>query len=139
MGMISANGGRYGGHSLRCSLVDYVLTVLSKMFDETADGYGRGESTAVVCLKCLYAAVRDGDPVERIPRETEENQDGRTKGTTIPSAGAQAKLIQQTYARAGLDPTFLSSRSSFFEAHGKDSLISSQQPLTFLRYRHTSR
>lgn len=100
-------------------MVTVPLTTYSKMFDDTADGYGRGEGTAVVCLKRLDAAIRDGDPIECIIRETGTNQDGRTKGITMPSAEAQAKLIQQTYARAGLDPTEPSSRPSFFEAHGK--------------------
>jgi acyl transferase domain-containing protein len=95
------------------------LNVRSKMFDEAADGYGRGEGTAVVCLKPLSAAIRDGDPVECIIRETGTNQDGRTRGITMPSAEAQAKLIRETYARAGLDPTRASSRPSFFEAHGQ--------------------
>ncbi|KAF2998934.1 t1pks [Curvularia kusanoi] len=104
MGMISADG-------------------RSKMFDESADGYGRGEGTAVVCLKLLDAAVRDGDPIECIIRETGTNQDGRTKGITMPSAEAQAKLIQQTYARAGLDLTCPGSRPLFFEAHGTGTLV----------------
>ena len=96
------------------------LILCSKMFDEAADGYGRGEGTVVVCLKPLEAAVRDGDTIECIIRETGTNQDGRSKGITMPSAEAQARLIRQTYARAGLDLTEADSRPSFFEAHGKD-------------------
>lgn len=95
------------------------LIVCSKMFDEAADGYGRGEGTAVVCLKRLDAALRDGDSIECIIRETGSNQDGRTKGITMPSAEAQASLIRKTYASARLDLTQPGSRPSFFEAHGK--------------------
>jgi len=91
----------------------------SKMFDEQASGYARGEGTAVVCLKLLDAAIRDGDPIECIIRETGTNQDGRTKGITMPNAVAQADLIRKTYQRAGLDPTTAGSRPQFFEAHGQ--------------------
>lgn len=96
------------------------------MFDDTADGYGRGEGTAVVCLKLLDAAIRDGDPIQCIIRETGTNQDGRTKGITMPSAQAQAKLIRETYMRAGLDPAHSSSRPAFFEAHGMAEIPSAQ-------------
>lgn len=93
------------------------------MFDETADGYGRGEGTAVVCMKRLDIALADNDPIECIIRETGTNQDGRTKGITMPSAYAQADLIRKTYLSAGLDPTCAGSRPSFFEAHGELSFI----------------
>lgn len=93
------------------------------MFDEMADGYGRGEGTAVICLKLLDAAIRDGDPIECIIRETGTNQDGQTKGITMPNAEAQANLIRRTYRSAGLDPTSKDSRPSFFEAHGKFSIV----------------
>lgn len=89
------------------------------MFDEAADGYGRGEGITVVCLKRLDTAIRDGDQIECIIRETGTNQDGRTKGITMPSAEAQASLIRKTYANAGLDLTQPGSRPCFFEAHGK--------------------
>ncbi|PYI16870.1 beta-ketoacyl synthase domain-containing protein [Aspergillus violaceofuscus CBS 115571] len=45
-------------------------------------------------------------------------QDGRTQGITMPSATAQASLIRDTYARAGLDPRQEGDRCQYFEAHG---------------------
>ena len=89
------------------------------MFDESADGYGRGEGTAVVCLKLLSAALRDGDPIQCIILETGTNQDGKTKGITVPNPEAQADLIRNTYANAGLNLVDPRCRPSFFEAHGK--------------------
>lgn len=53
---------------------------LSKMWDESADGYARGEGIAAILLKPLSHAIRDGDHIECIVRETGTNQDGRTKG-----------------------------------------------------------
>ncbi|ORY16811.1 hypothetical protein BCR34DRAFT_506815 [Clohesyomyces aquaticus] len=95
----------------------------SKMFNDTANGYGRGEGVAVVCLKRLDAAIEDGDYIECVIRETGTNQDGRTRGITMPSPQAQADLIRQTYRKAGLDPTQLGSRPSFFEAHGTGTTV----------------
>lgn len=88
------------------------------MWDNEADGYARGEGVACIVLKTLSAALEDGDHIEGIIRAVGVNQDGRTKGLTMPSAAAQAALIKSTYAKAGLDPTKASDRCQYFEAHG---------------------
>jgi hybrid polyketide synthase/nonribosomal peptide synthetase ACE1 len=89
------------------------------MWDEDADGYARGEGVAAVVLKRLSDAIADGDHIECIIRETGANQDGYSNGITMPSSEAQAALIHQTYARAGLDPqNNPNDRPQFFEAHG---------------------
>jgi acyl transferase domain-containing protein len=90
----------------------------SKMFDESADGYGRGEGIGVVCLKPLDLALQDGDFVECVIRQTGTNHDGHARTLTAPSAKAQAQLIRKTYQDAGLDLSFPSSRPQYFEAHG---------------------
>ncbi|KAJ5948184.1 polyketide synthase [Penicillium verhagenii] len=88
----------------------------SRMWDNKADGYARGEGVAAVILKRLSDAIRDGDTIDCVIRETGVNQDGRTTGITMPSSVAQAELIRQTYARAGLNPH--TDRCQYFEAHG---------------------
>ncbi|KAK9775318.1 putative Carrier domain-containing protein [Seiridium cardinale] len=90
----------------------------SRMWDAAADGYGRGEGVAAVILKPLSLAEADGDPIECIIRETAVNQDGKTKGLTMPSAKAQVSLIRDCYYRAGLDIDSPSGRPQYFEAHG---------------------
>ncbi|KAL8704420.1 MAG: hypothetical protein Q9201_002411 [Fulgogasparrea decipioides] len=90
----------------------------SRMWDEAADGYARGEGFAAVVLKTLSAAISSGDHIECLIRETGFNQDGRTKGITMPSPTAQAALIRDTYTRAGLDINKSSDRPQYFEAHG---------------------
>lgn len=90
----------------------------SRMWDKDADGYARGEGIAAVVLKSLSAALEDGDHIECIIRATGVNQDGRTAGLTMPSGTAQATLIRDTYARAGLDPNNPQDRPQFFHAHG---------------------
>lgn len=90
----------------------------SRMWDASANGYARGEGVGAVVLKTLSAALRDGDHIECIIRETGVNQDGKTSGITMPSSSMQAALIRDTYTRAGLDPTKASDRCQYFEAHG---------------------
>lgn len=90
----------------------------SRMWDKDADGYSRGEGFSVVIAKSLTRALEDGDDIEYIIRETAVNQDGRTKGLTMPSSAAQRALIRTTYEKAGLDLNKYEDRPQYFEAHG---------------------
>ncbi|KAK4163340.1 putative polyketide synthase [Cladorrhinum sp. PSN259] len=95
------------------------MTLLGKdgksfAFDGRANGYGRGEGSATVILKRLDDAIRDGDPIRAIIRDTGVNQDGKTETITTPSGEAQEALIRSCYQRAGLDPA----QTTYFEAHG---------------------
>ncbi|CAI7640288.1 unnamed protein product [Penicillium glandicola] len=83
-------------------------------FDSRAEGYARGEGVGTVIVKPLSAAIRDGDTIRAVIRETGVNQDGRTPGITVPSADAQERLIREVYWRAGLDLE----QTRFVEAHG---------------------
>ncbi|KAF4629401.1 hypothetical protein G7Y89_g8750 [Cudoniella acicularis] len=89
-----------------------------RMWDVDANGYARGEGIAAVVLKTLSAALEDGDEIECIVRETGFAQDGRTQGITMPNPAAQAHLIRDCYARAGLNLTNPAHRPQFFECHG---------------------
>ncbi|KAH8651343.1 putative polyketide synthase [Xylariales sp. PMI_506] len=90
----------------------------SRMWDQDANGYARGEGVATVVLKTLSAALEDGDHIECIIRDVALNQDGATGGITMPSPTAQEALIRTTYAKAGLDLAKLQDRPQYFEAHG---------------------
>jgi hybrid polyketide synthase/nonribosomal peptide synthetase ACE1 len=90
----------------------------SRMWDEDADGYARGDGFGVLVLKTLSKALEDQDSVECIIRETGINQDGRTQGITMPSPKAQTDLIRDTFLKAGLDLSKSSDRPQYFEAHG---------------------
>ena len=84
-----------------------------KSFDAKGDGYGRGEGFAAVIIKRVDHAVRDGDIIRAVIRGTGVNQDGKTKGITVPSAEAQANLIRSTYLHAGID----FAHTHYVEAH----------------------
>jgi len=88
----------------------------SRMWDASADGYARGEGFAALTLKTLSQAIKDGDHIECVIRETGVNQDGRTKGITMPSAESQRELIRSTYRKASLDLERESDRCQYFEA-----------------------
>ncbi|KAF2690330.1 putative polyketide synthase [Lentithecium fluviatile CBS 122367] len=87
-------------------------------FDHKANGYSRGEGFGVVIVKRLSDAVRDGDTIRAVIRATGTNQDGDTP-LAKPSKFAQAKLISDTYRRAGLDR----SKTKYVEAHGTGTSV----------------
>ncbi|KAI1637132.1 hypothetical protein F4809DRAFT_640890 [Biscogniauxia mediterranea] len=90
----------------------------SAMWDADVDGYGRGEGFVAIVMKRLSDAIRDGDSIDCIIRETATNQDGRSQGLTVPSSTAQAALIRKAYANVGLDVHNPNHQPQFFEAHG---------------------
>ncbi|KAI5926535.1 polyketide synthase [Camillea tinctor] len=91
----------------------------SYSFDSRANGYSRGEGFGVIVLKRVSDAIRDGDTIRAVIRNSGSNQDGRSPGITQPTRGAQADLIRQVYSRAGLDPSL----TRFFEAHGTGTAV----------------
>ncbi|KAL4864872.1 hypothetical protein BDV12DRAFT_200687 [Aspergillus spectabilis] len=97
-------------------------TSRSRMWDAQADGYARGEGVISIVLKRLSDAIADGDSIDCIIRATGTNQDGRTMGITMPSSVSQLQLIEDTYARAGLNPKSYEDRCQYFEAHGTGTL-----------------
>ncbi|KAL8996298.1 MAG: hypothetical protein Q9188_006601 [Gyalolechia gomerana] len=77
----------------------------SMSFDHRAtSGFGRGEGASCVVLKPLEAAMRDGDKVRAVIRNSGIIQDGKTVGVTMPNPDAQEALIRAVYRSAHLDP-----------------------------------
>ncbi|WP_422746270.1 beta-ketoacyl synthase N-terminal-like domain-containing protein [Mycobacterium sp. WMMD1722] len=85
-----------------------------KSFDAAADGYGRGEGAAVVVLKRLHDAIRDGDRVIAVVRGGAVAQDGRTVGIMSPNGAAQEDLFRRTCELSAISPDTV----DFVEAHG---------------------
>lgn len=74
-------------------------------FDSRGDGYGRGEGCVALMVKRLDDALKDGNPIKAVIRNTGVNQDGYTAASiTYPNGAAQEQLIRATYERAGLNP-----------------------------------
>ena len=90
-----------------------------KTFDESGNGYGRGEGAGVVVLKPLEKALSDGDPVRAIILATAVNQDGRTPGIAVPKGTAQEELLRDAYRRADISPSMV----TYIEAHGTGTAV----------------
>ncbi|KAK4099533.1 hypothetical protein N658DRAFT_160221 [Parathielavia hyrcaniae] len=97
-------------------------------FDSRGAGYGRGEGVASVVVKRLNDALRDGDTVHAVIRNSGANQDGKTTGVTLPNPDAQEAVIRAVYAAAGLDPH----ETPYIEAHGTGTQVGDQAEIQSL-------
>ena len=91
----------------------------SKTFDQSADGYGRGEGCGMVVLKRLEDAQRDRDHILAVIRSSAINHDGRSNGLTAPNGAAQEMLLRQALAQAQVRPA----QMSYLEAHGTGTAL----------------
>jgi phthiocerol/phenolphthiocerol synthesis type-I polyketide synthase C len=92
----------------------------SKSFSADANGYVRSEGGAVLMLKPLRDALRDGNRIHTVIRATGTNADGgRKTGITMPSTEGQIRLLQQVLGRSGIDPAEI----DYVEAHGTGTAV----------------
>ncbi len=85
-----------------------------KPFAAAADGVGWGEGCAVVVLKRLSDAQRDGDVILALVKGTAVNQDGRSQGLTAPNGPAQQAVVRSALRNAGVAPRDI----DYVEMHG---------------------
>ncbi|MBO0675930.1 SDR family NAD(P)-dependent oxidoreductase [Mycolicibacterium sp. S2-37] len=85
-----------------------------RTFDVAADGYVIGEAVAVVVLKRLVDAQRDGDRVLGVIRGTAVSHGGRTGNVGEPSQSAQTALYRAALDAANVDADSV----AMVEAHG---------------------
>jgi len=90
-----------------------------KTFDNSANGYVRSEGAAMMVLKRLSDAQKDGDNILAVIKGSAINQDGRSNGFTAPNVAAQAQVIQKALEDAGLTPADI----NYVEAHGTGTKI----------------
>lgn len=83
-------------------------------FDIEADGFVPAEGCAIVVLKRLPDALRDGDRILAVVRGTAANQDGRTVSIVVPSQPAQVEAFRNALAAGGVDAGTV----GMVEAHG---------------------
>ncbi|KAJ5914242.1 polyketide synthase [Penicillium tannophilum] len=86
---------------------------ICQSFDDVVHGYGRGEGAAIVILKSMDEAIKDGDNIRAIIKGSAVAQDGRTNGIMAPNAHAQELVARKALQTAGLDPKSI----SYVEAH----------------------
>nr|AEC04363.1 polyketide synthase [Chitinophaga sancti] len=85
-----------------------------KSFGEGGDGFVPGEGVGVVLLKRRSLAERDNDHIYAVIKASGVNHGGKTNGYTVPNPVAQAALISETIAKAGIEAEAI----SYIEAHG---------------------
>ncbi|EWM19998.1 beta-ketoacyl synthase [Nannochloropsis gaditana] len=75
-----------------------------KTFDESADGYVRGEGCSGLVLKRLSDATAAGDRVLAVVRGSAVNQDGRSASLTAPNGPSQEEVILTALQEAQVSP-----------------------------------
>lgn len=85
-----------------------------KPFDAAADGYCRGEGVAVVIMKRLSDAFRDGDNILGVISGSAANQNHNENLITVPHSGSQSALYNEVVKLSGIQPNAV----SYVEAHG---------------------
>lgn len=90
-----------------------------RSFAADANGYVRSEGVAVLVLRRLSDAQRDGLPILGVIRATGVNHCGRGISLFAPNADAQARLIADVLGQSGLDPASLTA----IEAHGTGTSV----------------
>lgn len=83
-------------------------------FGVSADGYVPAEGCVVLVLKPLAQAVADHDNIRAVIRASALNSGGRTSGYSVPSAKAQAEVINKALKQADVAPGAI----SYVETHG---------------------
>lgn len=89
-------------------------TGVPRTFDRAADGIAISEGLAVVALRRLADAERDGDRIYAVIKSVAGSSDGKALGLTAPRPDGQIRAINRAYAKAGFSPASL----ELFEAHG---------------------
>jgi acyl transferase domain-containing protein/NAD(P)H-dependent flavin oxidoreductase YrpB (nitropropane dioxygenase family)/NAD(P)-dependent dehydrogenase (short-subunit alcohol dehydrogenase family) len=123
-----------GGADLHNGINDFLMFsstyALSKKgrcstFDEEADGIALGEGVAVVVLKRLEDAERDGNKIYAVIRGIGGSSDGKSLGLTAPGKGGQVKALERAYSIAGIAP----SEVGLVEAHGTGTVVGDRTEL----------
>ncbi|MBI3156615.1 MAG: SDR family NAD(P)-dependent oxidoreductase [Burkholderiales bacterium] len=83
-------------------------------FDAEGDGIVISEGIAMVALKRLADAERDGDRIYAVIKGVGASSDGRAKGLTAPLPAGQLRAMRRAYEMAG----FGAATVGLFEAHG---------------------
>ena len=91
----------------------------SRPFHRDADGLIPAHGAAVVVLKRLADAVRDGDEIHGVIRGLGLSNDGRSSGLLNPSLEGQVRAMRQAYTQSGLDPSDI----AYVECHATGTSV----------------
>ena len=78
----------------------------SRTLDQEANGYGRGEGTAILVMSNVIQNDGNGEkPVLGIVTSSAINQDGRSASLTAPNGPSQLDLLREAVGRANIHPS----------------------------------
>jgi len=97
--------------------------------DAKADGIVLGEGIALLVLKRLSDAERDGDRIYAVIKAVGGSSDGRAKGLIAPHPEGQARALRRAYARAGFSPASV----RLIEAHGTGTVAGDKVEIEVLK------
>ena len=86
----------------------------SRVFDEGADGYVRGEGCGVVLLKSVRGALRHGNRILAVVKSVESLHNGVSATLTAPNKQSQSLLLRRSLSSAMMWQGDI----SYLEAHG---------------------
>lgn len=96
-----------------------------RTFDKTADGIAISEGIAIVVLKRLADAERDGDRIYGVIKSVASSSDGKALGMTAPLPAGQMRALNRAYNKAGFSPSTL----GLYEAHGTGTVAGDRAEL----------
>ena len=91
----------------------------STPFDARANGFVMGEGVAILLLKRLSDAIRDGDNIYAVVRGMGSSSDGKGKGITAPNPVGQKLAVKRALDVAELAPKWV----QLVEAHGTSTKV----------------
>ncbi len=91
----------------------------SRPYAEGADGFVMGEGAAIILMKRLADAERDGDKIYAVLRGVAGASDGKGKGITAPNPIGQKICIERAWENAGLSPATV----TLIEGHGTSTSV----------------
>ncbi|MGW7004582.1 SDR family NAD(P)-dependent oxidoreductase [Streptomyces sp. NPDC054933] len=94
-------------------------------YDECADGFVIGSGATWFALKRLTDAERDGDRVLAVIRECVGSSDGKGRSLLAPSRDGRRKVLERTFAKAGIDPLTV----QYVEGHGAANVLGDSSEL----------
>ncbi|MBD0344530.1 MAG: nitronate monooxygenase, partial [Coleofasciculus sp. Co-bin14] len=97
----------------------------SRTFDKSADGIAISEGIAIVVLKRLADAQRDGDRIYAVIKSVAGSSDGKALGMTAPLPAGQRRALKRAYSKAGFSPNTV----GLYEAHGTGTVAGDRAEL----------
>ncbi|MHA6326653.1 SDR family NAD(P)-dependent oxidoreductase [Roseivivax sp. CAU 1753] len=88
-------------------------------FEADADGIVISEGLAMIAMKRLADAERDGDRVYAVIKGVGGSSDGKAKSMTAPHPDGQIRALSRAYDMAGYGPETV----GLFEAHGTGTVV----------------